>query len=314
MPLGAVRRAAVLAHFDPHGHVAPHVRRAVDALAAVTDRLVVVSTASLTEASRRWLDSRAEPVTRPNIGHDFASYRTGLARLGTNWDEVVLANDSAVFPLVPLGSVLREMSAHGADFWGITPGYGWGEHVQSYFMSFRVSVIGSPYWSAFWNAPEPSGSREEIILTGEVGLSRILVDSGFSMTTLLRPSARERLVGAARADSKDLQEALRSRNPRRVAGWSRRMTAHARRAEWNPAVALADVSLREPERLPAVKISAIRDDAYGLGTRSLLDALEARYPVAFDGVRAYLERTDEFYGNRWALAGADPGALRYRSR
>lgn len=313
MPLGAFKRAAVLAHFDPHGELAPHVRRSVGALAGVADRLVVVSTASLTDASRRWLDAHAEVVTRPNVGHDFASYRRGLDQLAGGWDALMLANDSAVLPLTPLDTVIDGMEAGGADFWGITPGYGIAPHVQSYFMYFGPSVLGAPEWSNFWTTVMTSGTRGDVIATGEVRLSRTLVDAGFTMDTVLRPSLPERLIGAARADSMELRDAVGSRRARPMAGWLRRLAAHTRRPEWNAAVALADLSLRDPARLPAVKISTLRDDAYGLGTPILLSALERRYPVAFDGVRDYLERTDGFYGNRWATAGTELGPLRYHT-
>jgi len=83
-----------MAHYDHRGGVGPHVRRQVESVAAAVDRMIVVSTAALTDESRAWLDERVELVERPNYGYDFTSYQVGLHRAGlagdlTSYDEVV---------------------------------------------------------------------------------------------------------------------------------------------------------------------------------------------------------------------------------
>ena len=71
-----------MAHYDHRGGVGPHVRRQVESVAAAVDRMIVVSTADLTDESRAWLAERAELVERPNYGYDFTSYQVGLHRAG----------------------------------------------------------------------------------------------------------------------------------------------------------------------------------------------------------------------------------------
>lgn len=79
------------------------------------------------------------------------------------------------------------------------------------------------------------------------------------------------------------------------------------------AAALADRQLGTPPRLPAVKLSTLRDDPYELDASALLSACEARYPLEFDGVRDYLRRVDVFYGDRWQKAQRiEPSCVRYR--
>ena len=101
-------RLAVMAHYDPRGEVAPHVRRQVEALAEAVDDLVIVSTAELSDASRVWLEKHGRVLPRANYGYDFFSYKTGLEStpLG-GYDEVVVCNDTYVGPLVGYTRDLR---------------------------------------------------------------------------------------------------------------------------------------------------------------------------------------------------------------
>ena len=75
--------------------------------ADAADRLVVVSTADLTDprsCSPR-CDKRGELVRRPNFGYDFYSYKTGLDLVEDlrHYDLVVICNDSYVGPLRTTG-------------------------------------------------------------------------------------------------------------------------------------------------------------------------------------------------------------------
>lgn len=307
-------RVAVLAHFDPHGEVAPHVRRTILAIGAVVDRVLVVSTSELTEGSRSWLRGHAELLDRRNVGHDFASYRAGLEHIGLDGlTTLILLNDSAVLPLEDLRYMFARMDRRRADVWGLTPGYGFSPHLQSYFLVFGRKACDSTAFRAFWAALRTLDSRDEVITRYEVGLSTDLRAAGLRLESYFRPSYYDRLIGAARVDHRAGALFLSERRWRKLAGWTKRVFAHARAPEWNAAAALADRALGSPPRLPSVKLSTLRDDPYELDTRALLSAFEARYPLEFDGVRDYLRRVDVFYGDRWERAQrVEAGCVRYR--
>lgn len=294
------RRVAVLAHYDPDGLVAPHVRRTIEAVAEFVDHLTVVSTADLVLTEREWIEERCTLIMRANVGHDFASYRVGIERLDlSSVDELVMMNDSAVFPLIPLAQIFRDVSS-AADFWGITEGFGFEPHIQSYFVVFRRAVLKADTFEFFWRGVDLL-ERGEVVKRYEVGLSQALLQAGLEMATYFRPSPWERLQGAARAHRNEGLRYLRKRRPRKVLGWVKRTIHHARRPEWNISAALPDRALGTNPRLPMVKISVLREDPYHLGTERLLTACERRHPEAFAGVRDYLRRTD---------SGGDRGFLR----
>ena len=274
-----------------------------------------MSTSDLSSESRSWISSRAELIIRPNSGHDFASYRTGLERIQDDVDQLILANDSAVFPLTPFGALLDGLMDRADDIAGITEGFGFAPHLQTYFTVYSGAVLRSTRWSQFWAGVRSDVNRDDVVLQYEVGLSRALKDAGFTSSPWLRPTARERWRGAARAQQHELAAAIARREVRGAVGWLRRPPRHAMTPEWNVSAALADLALTDPDRLPMVKLSVLRQDPYGLGTPDLLRALEARHPTAFAGVRQYLERTDRHYGDAWARVLERPRSLlSYRAR
>lgn len=285
-------RLAVMAHFDRHGRIAPHVRRQVEALATAYDDLVVVSTAALDDESRSWFAERAELIERENVGYDFFSYRAGLeAHDLATYDEVTICNDSYVFVGPSYREILDRMSDSSADFWGFTETDRVAHHVQSFFVTFRRPVLNSETFQTFWRDMEPISKRMQVIRRYEVGMSRRLYEAGFTSAAYFeeneadRELARRRVIWWARH---------RRRNP----DLRRREQFRRQAAEpWNPSAALADRALIDA-RLPYVKIDTLRYDPYGLDASHLLTLGERFLPVAFEGVRAYLDATRDEYPPR----------------
>jgi hypothetical protein len=287
------RRLAVLAHYDHRGVLGPHVRRQVESLGAAVDRLIVVSSADLTDDSRKWLDARAELMERPNYGYDFASYQTGLYRAGdlTAYDEVVVCNDSYV-PVVPYADVFGAMAHEPVDFWGLTRSERVAPHVQSFFVAFRSWVVGSATFRRFWTGLEALATRRLVIVKYEVGMSTGLQAAGFRSGAYFRETEEDKRLARRRVRwwAMHRQGAHRTRE-----GMDKRR-AWAREP-WNPSAALADRALAGG-RLPYVKLDTLRFDPYGLGSDKLLAYSEQQFPEAFRGVRAFMDETAAFYPPR----------------
>ena len=282
-----------MAHYDYRGGVGPHVRRQVESVAAAVDRLLVVSTADLTEDSRAWLRGRAELVERPNYGYDFTSYQVGLHRAGdlTSYDEVVICNDTYV-PVTPYALVFERMAEQPVDFWGLTRTDRVAPHVQSFFVAFRPWVVGSQTYRRFWTGLDPLSTRRQVILRHEVGLSLGLHGAGFRSGAYFQESDADKRLAR-----------------RRVRWWAAHRPGVTRSREgletlrvrarepWNPNAALADRVL-DGGRLPVVKLDTLRYDPYGLGADKLLAYCEEQLPAEFAGVRQFLEETAAYYPPR----------------
>jgi lipopolysaccharide biosynthesis protein len=254
-----VSSLAAFAHFDPDGLVAPHVERHIRELSTVADRLVIVSTAPLTDRARATLASYGELIERENVGYDFCSWRAALLPAlsdGTRWDRVLISNDSCVGPLRPYRRILTEMATSGADVWGVALSRQFEPHIQSFFVCFEAPVVRSSLLYAFWNAVTPLANRWFVVNRYELGLSRLLRTAGFTLGAYY-----DMKTGGQPADG----------NP---------MIIH-----WDKAL---DGGL-----LPFVKVEVLRDDPAGFGADLMLRRCEERFPEQFEGVRDYIERTRE---------------------
>ncbi len=289
-----MRAFATMAHYDPRGRVAPHVRRHVEALTKAFERVVVVSTADLEPADEAWLVANCELHRRANYGYDFFSYRAGLLEAGNleDYDRVVICNDSFVGPLQDYEQILEAMSRRPVDFWGLTGSERVAPHVQSFFVCFMPWVVRSHAFQQFWQRMSPVSDRLQVIRRYEVGMSTALQEAGFAGGSYFTENDADRRIGrlrvlwwaALRAQKKPARARL---------GAFRRFATEA----WNPCAGLADRALGE-SRLPLVKIDTLRYDPYGLGADSLLSACEAAYPEQFGDIRTFLAETARFYPPR----------------
>jgi lipopolysaccharide biosynthesis protein len=288
-----VHRLGVMAHFDHDGRLGPHTRRQVAALAAAVDDLLVVTTADLTSGAREFLGSHARVIERPNVGYDFLSYKVGLESADLSaYDEVTVCNDSYVGPLTDYALIFDHMSSSKVDFWGLTETDRVSHHVQSFFITFRPTVVASEEFGRFWSEMVPLSHRYKVIRRYEVGLSRRLYGAGFTSAPYFVETDEDRKMARRRVRWWALRRTGVPTTPSDVALLRKRS-----RVAWNPSLALADRAL-DAGRLPYVKIDTLRYDSYDLGADRLLTLCEQRFPDAFSGVREFLQTTSHHYPPR----------------
>ena len=189
------RRAFVVAHYDPAGRVARHLRGLVTHLASL-GRVVFVSTNLAHSEAQALRATGIEVITRPNEGYDFFSYRRGIEALGdlAAIDALTILNSSFVC-LDPPTLTTRFFSSLSPDIdvLGITSNYEYAAHVQSYWMSFETRrVLDSGAFASFWKDMQPVSDRDLVIPRYEVGLSQAMNRAGFRLASAFTPPAGER--------------------------------------------------------------------------------------------------------------------------
>jgi hypothetical protein len=183
------RDLLLLVHHDPHGRLDPHVRCAIDAYREA-DIEVQVVTSRLDEPSRAVLADLDVPVHSRSTNddlRDFGAWHLLLAHLGesgrSGYERVILANDSAYFPVQDPEPFLAAMRAATSDLWGATDSFSGGRyHLQSFFLALNARALAVlipelAHRVAAHSAPTKLG----LIQWFEIGLSQFAADRGLSL-------------------------------------------------------------------------------------------------------------------------------------
>ena len=122
-------------------------------------------------------------LVRRNSGYDFGSWahviRESHSQL-KRYEGLLLCNDSVFGPWGDLGLVLRQLDLRGdIDFWGLTASLAPRWHLQSYFILYAQRLVQSSVFEDFWHEIGLHDSKNDVILSYEVGWSELLTALGF---------------------------------------------------------------------------------------------------------------------------------------
>lgn len=171
-----MKRLFLFAFYDPQGVVGETVLRYLEALGRCGD-IIVSTDCDLAPAEVGKLRKLAAVCPAAHHGeYDFGSYKRAFARADLDgYDVLYLVNDSVVGPLYPLEPYLERMEALGTDAFGLAlhPSRN-GRHLQSWFIGLRPAVFRAPWFRSFLDSVSPLGSKEEVCVRYETGLTRLL--------------------------------------------------------------------------------------------------------------------------------------------
>jgi hypothetical protein len=198
---GRQARAFVVAHYDADGRIARHLVELLRAFTALSDRVLLVSTGA-TPAVLAALPQGVRAITRPNVGYDFTSYRTGIEAIGRDpgLRQIVLLNDSFVcIDPARLCRRMLEAPAVEADLVGMTSSGEGSYHVQSHFFCFQGSkVLESEAFAAWWSSMQPLSDREEVIRRYELGMTPHFAAAGFRVAAAFAPTTEQHFRAVCR--------------------------------------------------------------------------------------------------------------------
>lgn len=190
-------RLGVYFFYDKEGIVDDFVIYFLGELKKTLKRLVVVCNGTITAQGKERLSVYTnEVIERENKGLDVWAYKTALEYIGwkscKSYDEVVLCNSTIMGPVYPFSEMFLEMQSRDVDFWGITKthevqGYDFGcnpygylpEHIQSYFIVYRQSLLKSKELKQYWDTMPMIRTYEESIGLYESSFTKKFEDLGF---------------------------------------------------------------------------------------------------------------------------------------
>lgn len=196
-----MKRLAVFVHYDKYGILDPYVEFYLEKLKEVVDDIVFITTSILDEPSLHKVKNLCDKViSRENVGYDFMSYKIGLSAYElSNYDEVLICNDSVYGPFCPLDVLMKKMARESCDYWGITESFQFAHHLQSYFLVFKKKALLSNVFRSFWDNVKVIESKADLILEYEIGLSQQFSAAGLVQGVAVhiedeRKEARKKMV------------------------------------------------------------------------------------------------------------------------
>ena len=203
-----MKRVGIFVFYDGNGVVHDYVPYLLEGLKPHFEELLVVVNGALTEEGRKRLSKFTDKfLMRDNKGLDTWAYKEGMDYFGwdvlTNYDEVVIFNDTIMGPVFPFSEMFDEMDKREVDFWGITrhhrdPVNPYGNeygyipaHVQSYFTAFRKSFIDAKPFRDYWDNLFPVNSYADAVGKHETVFTKKFEDMGFRWDTYIHSSELE---------------------------------------------------------------------------------------------------------------------------
>lgn len=181
-------KIAIFAHYDKYNQVQEYVKYYLCQLSTVCDEIICVTTSALSIDDIKQLKQYcSDVILRENVGHDFYSYKIGLASIQDlrRVDKLILCNDSCFGPLFELQNIYAKLINSSGDFWGISANSRPRLHLQSYFLIFSHQVVNSVAFNDFWQELEIISDKDSIVNNYEVGLSQCLLSAGFKSSSWL---------------------------------------------------------------------------------------------------------------------------------
>lgn len=173
----------IYAHFDAQGVIKGYVRNCIANIRKEFDELIFVSSAGLASSEKDTIkDHCTTIIDAENIGYDFYCWKKGIDSLGERLNTIrslVLLNSSVIGPVYPLGKCLSTMARKKVDFWGMTQCNSGRPHLQSYFLCFSGALCASDDFKQYWTDMAPISSRDEVINSYELNLTRYFTRRGF---------------------------------------------------------------------------------------------------------------------------------------
>jgi len=271
----------VLIHFDVDGVVDPHVLLAIDTYrAAGMDVCIVVVD----------IDGASLELLRPRVTHivhrshndtvrDFGAWQSALSGLGSEvlrrYRRIVLANDSAYFPVCDPTEFLDALRAQSDDLWAATDSLSGGRfHIQSYFLALSpraVEVLLPEIERRLTVFEDPT--KLLLIKRFEVGLTQFALAQGLTVGAF-------RSVGALAAGSPGgLKDALSPPDPRDLAPLNVTILNQSHHF-WRTAL---------KSGLPFLKVELLRDNPLALDLSGWESDLE-HAPCSTATIRRHLRR------------------------
>lgn len=195
-----MKRLLLYVHYNKYNQLSKHVVYQLKQMKPLFETVIFISNSVFSGEEHAYLEEEGLIdgfIQRENQGYDFAAWRDGFNFLGfdcvSEFDSVTLMNDTCFGPLWEMSSYYETYEKDSTvDFWGMTNhGEVDGgsvylyEHLQSYFISFKKSIIKSDVFQTFWKNVKVYQDVQKVINEYEIQYTKLFVQNGFNYKSVL---------------------------------------------------------------------------------------------------------------------------------
>ena len=189
-----LRHYCVYVGFDEHSRIRPDVLEQIKSLSQHYNVVYVTTSHESIRRDPLFLSLKKytyKILIRSNIGYDFGSWRAGILELDEEIKEsesLLLMNDSLYGPINSLDTAIARTLLHEADIVCMTQNMVGGQHAQSYFTSYKKSVISSKLFKVFWQTLPVYACKFTLIKECEIYWTNRLTKEGYKLAALFDTS------------------------------------------------------------------------------------------------------------------------------
>ena len=196
-----MKRLLLYVHFNKYNRISSHVYYQLTKMRQIFSNVVFISNSSVSDKDyQKLVDLHLVDnfIQRENVGFDFAAWRDGMSKVGfeelETYDSITIMNDTCFGPLWDIKEYYLKYEAdENVDFWGLTNNretpksrytQGFREHIQSYFITFKKSVITSHAFREFWKNVKNYTNVQDVIDNYETQVTTKFIDAGFTYAVI----------------------------------------------------------------------------------------------------------------------------------
>lgn len=193
-----MNRICIYLTYDKQKIIDKYIGYMLKELKTCVSYLVVVCNETEIVQGKEILKEYADDIFyRDNIGFDAGGFKDALCHfIGWNkvwqYDELVLVNDSMFGPFRPMKEIFLKMDEKPVDFWGLTKHGEYNgkegkhiiEHLQSFFLVIRSSLLHSHVLKKYWEDMPYYSSFQETIQKYEICFTRFFAELGYKYGSL----------------------------------------------------------------------------------------------------------------------------------
>ncbi len=196
------KRLGVFIFFDRDSIIDDYVLYMLDSLNEAVDNILFISISELSDVELKKLDKYNIDINlRENKGLDAGAFKYAYDKYGkeyfTNYDEVILLNDTFFGPFRQFEEIINSMNEKDLDFWGLTANFdsedGTGKaidnyihaHIQTFFVAYRKSILESDFFNNYWKKYNirKNDSFVDVVNNHESYFTYLLEKEGFKWDT-----------------------------------------------------------------------------------------------------------------------------------